>query len=76
MSTMQTELYDALIDAGASEDKARDAARAAALVAADYPRAGEVVTINYIDGKIEKLEWMVGVVIALVIGVLLAVLFQ
>ncbi len=55
MSTMQSEVYDALIDAGASEPKAR----AAAEVIAITPKADEVASkrdIDTIDHKIETLR--------------------
>ncbi len=55
MSTMQSEVYDAFIDAGASEPKAR----AAAEVIAITPKADEVASkrdIDTINHKIETLR--------------------
>ena len=53
MSTMQAEIYDAFIDAGASEPKAR----AAAEVIAQKPQSDEVATktdIVRLEGKIDS----------------------
>ena len=61
MSVMVTELYDALIDAGASEEKARTAARAMA----DYNSRFDQLDQKLIEvhGKINLLQWMVALVI-------------
>lgn len=52
MSTMITEVYDALLAAGAPEDKARDAAKA---------MSTDIVEMR---GDIKLLKWMVGLNIA------------
>ncbi len=81
MSTMQSEVYDAFIDAGASEPKAR----AAAEVIAITPKADEVASkrdIDMIDHKIETLRtetkadiklvhWMVGFNLAISAAILI-----
>ena len=61
MSVMVTELYDALIDAGASEEKARTAA----WVMADYNSRFDQLDQKLIEihGKINLLQWMVALVI-------------
>ncbi len=72
MSTMVAELYDALISAGAPEEKARAAAKAIA----DYDGR-----FSGIDLRLERLEagqrltqWMVGTNAAITIAVLLRLL--
>jgi hypothetical protein len=60
MSTMITELYDALIDAGASDDKARAAAKAMA----DYDSR-----FNKIEADLQVVKWMLGVVLAGVVSI-------
>ncbi len=81
MSTMQSEVYDALIEAGASEPKAR----AAAEVIAITPKADEVASkrdIDTIDHKIETLRsetmsaiklvhWMIGFNLAISAAILI-----
>lgn len=52
MSTMITEVYDALLAAGAPEDKARDAAKA---------MSTDIVEMR---GDIKLLKWMVAMNIA------------
>ena len=61
MSTMIAELYEALVDAGASEDKAREAARAIAEYENRFSR---------IDSDLAILQWMVGATLAGVISIL------
>ncbi len=56
MSIMVTELYDALVDAGASEEKARTAARAMA----DYESR-----FNTIDSELRVHRWMLTLLVAL-----------
>jgi len=60
MSTMITELYDALKDAGASEEKAK----AAATAMADYDSR-----FNKIEADLLLLKWMVGFVLAGVVSI-------
>ena len=52
MSIMQAEIYDAFIEAGASEPKAR----AAAEVIAQKPQSDELATKDYIEKKVAQLE--------------------
>ncbi len=59
MSTMITELYDALKDAGASDEKAKAAAKALA----DYD-----TRFNKIEADLLLLKWMVGFVLAGVVS--------
>lgn len=61
MGTMIKEVYEAFIDAGASEEKAADAAQALA----DY---GD--RFNKIESGLVLLKWMVGFVIAGVLSLL------
>jgi tetrahydromethanopterin S-methyltransferase subunit G len=83
MTTMVTELYDALRDAGASDDKARKAAETLANYDDGFNRLER--QIDSVDRKIDKtshdldlklvavksdvtlLKWMVGVVITLIL---------
>ena len=60
MTTMITELYDALKDAGAAEDKAR---KAAETVAAYENRFGKIET------DLAVLKWMVGTNVVLTVAV-------
>jgi len=65
------ELYDALIEAGASEEKARAAARA---IAAYEQRFSQMENhFTRIKGDLSLLKWMVGFTIALVVTVLFRV---
>jgi hypothetical protein len=61
MATMVTEVYDALRDAGVSEDKSRAAAVAMAM---HEPR------FALLDSKLTVLTWMVGFNLALTVAVL------
>jgi len=65
MTVMLAELYDALKDAGAPEDKARKAAEA---VAAHENRFAKI------EADLLLLKWMVGAVIGGVVGVILLLL--
>jgi hypothetical protein len=58
MSTMITEGYDALREAGASEDKSRKAAEAVASFENRFPK---------IETELAVLKWMSGSTIALVL---------
>ena len=60
MATMVVEIYDALIEAGASEGKAR----AAASTLANYESR-----FNKIESELTLLKWMVGLNIGLTITV-------
>jgi len=55
MSTMNSEIYAALIDAGSSEEKAR----AAAVSVTDYER-----DINEVKSDLKVIKWGVGLIIA------------
>ena len=60
MATMVVEIYDALIEAGASETKAR----AAASTLANYESR-----FNKIESELTLLKWMVGLNIGLTITI-------
>ena len=60
---MIAEVYDALLEAGASQEKARQAAEA---IAGYETRFAEIEKrLERLDGKITLLSWMVGVAITL-----------
>ena len=59
MSTIIRELYDALIDAGADESKAREAAKSVARHNTD---------ITEIKASLLLLKWMVGFTLAFVVA--------
>jgi hypothetical protein len=72
MALMSSELYDALLEAGASEAKARKAAEA---VAANEQRfavlEGKIDTLRAeLKGEMAWVKWMVGTNIVLTLGVL------
>ena len=58
---MLSSLYDALIDAGASEEKARKAAEEAAQYEARFTR---------LEADVSLVKWMVGVNLAIGLGIL------
>jgi len=58
MTTMIAEVYDALIEAGASEEKARKAAEAIASYDDRFARID--VALANIDGRLRLLQWEVG----------------
>jgi len=62
MSTMIFEVYDALKDAGATEDKARKAAEALAAYENRF---------NNVESDLNLLKWTVGFNLALSAGILL-----
>jgi hypothetical protein len=62
MSTMIFEVYDALKEAGASEDKAKKAAEALAAYENRF---------NKVESDLNLLKWMVGFNLAISVGVLL-----
>ncbi len=66
MSTMNTEIYSALIDAGASEDKAKDSAKSVA----DYPK-----DINDLKADLKLIKWGIGLIIAAEVLPILKTLF-
>ena len=59
MSTMNSEVYDALVDAGADETKAREAAKSVAQDDSD---------IAEIKASLLLIKWMVGFVLAFVVA--------
>ena len=59
MSTMNSEVYDALIDAGADETKAREAAKSVAQYDTD---------IAEIKASLLVLKWMSGFILAFVVA--------
>ena len=59
MSTMNSEVYDALIDAGADEAKAREAAKSVAQYDTD---------IAEIKASLLVLKWMAGFILAFVVA--------
>ena len=59
MSTMNSEVYDALVSAGADETKAREAAKSVAQYDSD---------IAEIKASLLVLKWMVGFVLAFVVA--------
>ena len=63
MPTMLSEVYDASLEAGASEEKARKAAEAVAQY--DQRFAGLEQKIVQLDGRVSLLHWMVGTNIVL-----------
>ncbi len=83
---MQAELYDALLEGGTSEPKARAAAEAAAA----YPKAGELATKSDIAGlqanlttvetslraDINLLRWMIGFNLALTAAGVVALILR
>lgn len=62
MSTMIFEVYDALKEAGATEDKAKKAAEALAAYENRF---------NKVENDLNPLKWMVGFNLAISVGVLL-----
>ena len=61
MATMLAEVYDALIEAGASQDKARKAAEAVAAYENKFGRIENDLT--GIRGELNLVKWMVGLVL-------------
>lgn len=74
MTTMVAEVYDALREAGASEEKARRAAEALAQYDDRFGRidsrlAGIEGRLTGMDARLSMLQWAVGLLIALQIAV-------
>ena len=63
MTAMISEVYDALLAAGAPDDKARRAAEAIASYETRFAELG--VRMDRLDGRMNTLTWMVGVNITL-----------
>lgn len=68
MATMIAEVYDALLEAGASQEKARKAAEAVAAYETRF--AGRENRMTRLDERVNLVQWMVGFNIALTAGVL------
>jgi hypothetical protein len=68
MALMLSSLYDALLDAGASEDKARKAAEEAALYETRFAAMTEKLTA--LDGRVHRIEWMLGTNLVISLGAL------
>ena len=66
MPTMLSEVYDALLEAGASEAKARKAAEAVAA----YDQRFAVLETRMVElgGRVALVQWMVGTNIVLTLG--------
>jgi hypothetical protein len=65
MTTMITELYDALKEAGATEDKARKAAETVAAYESRFSR---------IESDLAIVKWMIGFNLAATLGVIMLLL--
>ena len=72
MTTLITEVYDALLDAGASEPKARKAAEA--IAAYENRFSGIELKMERLDGRLTLIQWMLAVLIGCV-GTLLVKAF-
>ena len=68
MATMISEVYDAFLASGASEDKARKAAEAMAAYEGRFN--GIEHDLGVIRGDIDLLKWMNGITWALCFGIL------
>jgi hypothetical protein len=65
MTTMITDLYDALKEAGATDDKARKAAETVAAYESRFSR---------IEADLTLLKWMIGFNLAATLGVIMLLL--
>lgn len=66
MSTMNSEVYDALLSAGADEAKAREAAKSVARYDSDI---GDIKTsLADIKASLRIIQWMFGFVLAFVVA--------
>jgi len=68
MSTMVTEVYDALIDAGASDEKAKAAATAITDYDEKLNRIDQHLTKH--DGEFVLIRWMLGFNLAFTMAIL------
>ncbi len=68
MTTMNAELYDALIAGGTPDDKARKAAEA--LAAGDSKHGDLLRAFDRLEGKCNTMTWMLGVLIAVNVAML------
>ena len=72
MRIMNTELYDALVDAGASEKKAR----AAASAYGDPSRIATKDDLSLLKSDLNLLRWMAGFNLALTTTILLTLILK
>ena len=72
MPNMLSELYDALLDAGASEEKARKAAEEAAMYETRLTRIDS--HLESLAHRLNALTWSIGIGFSLVMAVLLLAL--
>ncbi len=70
MSTMISEVYDALLAAGAPEDKARKAAEVLANYDTHFAKIESDIAAFRADmrGELNPLKWMLGFVLAFVVA--------
>jgi len=68
MSTMISEVYDALKEAGASEEKARKAAEAIASYDNRFAKIDE--RFATMDGRLVLLQWMLGFNLAMTLAIM------
>ena len=70
MATMISEVYDALRDAGASEEKARKAAEVLANHESWFDKIkGDIAAFRVeVRGKLSLVKWMLGFVLAFVVA--------
>ena len=66
MSTMNSEIYDALIDAGANESKAREAAKSVARYDTDISDIRP--SLADINASLRIIQWMFGFTLAFVVA--------
>lgn len=73
MTTMLSEVYDALIEAGATQEKARKAAEAVAGYENRF--SGIENKLTRIEERINLLQWMIGLVLGGVLVLILRAFF-
>ena len=72
MTTMIAEVYDALIEAGASEAKASAAAKSIADYADYEDRFNEITTeLKIVKTELKLIKWISGIILAAVISILI-----
>ena len=69
MSTMISEVYDAFLDAGASQDKARKAAEAVAGFENRFNSLEQKITV--LQGDMNLVKWALGILVGGVIATVL-----
>jgi ABC-type maltose transport system permease subunit len=75
MGMMVSEVYDVLVSAGASEDKARAAAIAVSPIAKSEEQWATQKDIAEIKSELKVLKWMLGIVIVATVVPALKTLF-